>query len=211
MAGFKTHLTGGMLTGAGASTIGLLSFNLNITQVFSVFVMGSLGGILPDLDSDSGKPLTLLFGTISVLLPALLLNRVIDTASISPEFLVSYFVCCYFAINSLICELIKKVTIHRGIMHSIPFAVLSGELSYLLFISSSHSLATVIGLTVFAGCCVHMILDELNSFSLKFGFVPTLKKSSGTALKLKSANQSANIFIYFLIIGSTTAIVLFKV
>ena len=208
MAGFKTHLAGGVLTGAGASAISFLSFDLNIIQAFSVFVMGSLGGILPDLDSDSGKPLTLLFGTISVLLPALLLNRIVRQTSVSPEFLVSYFVCCYFLINSLICELVKKITVHRGIMHSVPFAVLSGEFSYLLFISSGHDMATIIGLSIFAGCLVHLILDELNSFSLKFGFIPILKHSSGTALKLRSANNLVTLLVYCLIIGATTAIVL---
>ncbi|OQY18683.1 MAG: hypothetical protein B6I36_06395 [Desulfobacteraceae bacterium 4572_35.1] len=93
MAEFKTHLTGGLLTGAGASILSLLSFDLNIVQAFSVFVMGSLGGMLPDLDSDSGKPLTLLFGTVSVLLPALLLNKIIGQITISPELLVGYFAC----------------------------------------------------------------------------------------------------------------------
>jgi membrane-bound metal-dependent hydrolase YbcI (DUF457 family) len=208
MAEFKTHLTGGIVTGVGASLIGLISFDLNIIQVFSVLVMGCLGGILPDLDSDSGKPLTLLFGTISVLLPALLLNKAVNSTSISPEFLVSYFVCCYFVINSLICELIKKITVHRGIMHSIPFAVLSGEISYLLFASSGDNIATIIGLSVFAGCLVHLIIDELNSVSLKFGFIPMLKKSSGTAFKIKSSSGWVNLLVYGLIVGTTTAIIL---
>lgn len=208
MAAFKTHLSGGIVTGGGASTIGLLSFDLTIVQAFSVFVMGTIGGILPDLDSDSGKPLTLLFGTISVLFPALLLNKVVNSTSISPEFLVSYFVCCYFVINSMICELIKKMTVHRGIMHSIPFAVLSGEIGYFLFASSGHNIATIIGLSVFVGCLVHLILDELNSFSLKFGFIPSLKQSSGTALKIKSSSGWVNLLVYGLIAGTTTAIIL---
>lgn len=55
MAAFKTHLSGGIVTGGGASIIGLLSFDLTIVQAFSVFVMGTIGGILPDLDSDSGR------------------------------------------------------------------------------------------------------------------------------------------------------------
>lgn len=207
MAEFKTHLAGGLLIGTGASAISFLSFDLNIVQTFSVFVMGSLGGILPDLDSDSGKPLTLLFGTLSVLLPALFLNKFIGQATITPELLVGYFVCSYLFVNLLICKLIKKMTIHRGIMHSIPFAILSGEIGYLLFVSSGHNVATIIGLSTFAGCIVHLLLDELNSFSLKFGFIPTLMQSSGTALKLKSANYLLNMVVYSLIIGATMAIV----
>jgi membrane-bound metal-dependent hydrolase YbcI (DUF457 family) len=206
MAEFKTHLTGGIVTGIGVSAIGLLSFDLDIVQAFSVFIMGTLGGILPDLDSDSGKPLSLLVEIVSILFPALFLNKVVNVTLISPEFLVSYFVCSYFLINFPGCKLIKKITVHRGIMHSVPFAVLSGEISYLFFFSSGEEIALLIGVSTFLGCLVHLILDELNSFSLKFGFVPRRKKSSGTALKIKSSCLFVNFIVYSLIIGITAII-----
>ncbi|MEA2039424.1 MAG: metal-dependent hydrolase, partial [Thermodesulfobacteriota bacterium] len=141
MADFKTHLSGGIVTGLGIATISFFTKELNITQVFSLFIMGTVGGILPDIDSDSGKPLSFLFGILSVLLPALLLTKINRHGGLSPEFLVSYFVIAYFIINRVICEIIKKLTVHRGIMHSIPFAVLSSEISYLLFISSGRTMS----------------------------------------------------------------------
>lgn len=207
MAGFKTHLTGGVVSGAGVAAFSLVNFDFNIIQAFSIFIMGVLGGILPDLDSDSGKPLVLIFGLISVLLPTLLLYKIAETKIISPEFLVCYFVGGYLVINYLICGVIKKFTRHRGIMHSIPFAVLSGEIGYLLFISSGSNIAKMVGISVFAGCMVHLLLDELNSFSLKFGLVPVLKSSSGTAFKFKSGSLSATLFVYCLVFSATAIIV----
>ena len=208
MADFKTHLSGGIVTGLGVSAVSFFTTELDIVQVFSVFVMGTVGGMLPDIDSDSGKPLSFLFGILSVLLPALLLTKINRQDGLSPEFLLSYFVIAYFIINNVICEIIKKLTVHRGIMHSIPFAVLSGEISYLLFISSGRTIAMIMGLAVFIGCIVHLILDELNSFTFKFGIIPILKKSSGSALKLKSDNNLISIFMYLLIIGITAVILL---
>lgn len=67
MAGFKTHLTGGILSGAGVALAGFLSGSLSMIQTAAIFVVGSVGGLLPDLDSDSGKPLTLLFQLVSLL------------------------------------------------------------------------------------------------------------------------------------------------
>jgi membrane-bound metal-dependent hydrolase YbcI (DUF457 family) len=206
MSGFKTHLTGGMASGAGISALSLVSFDFNMIQASSIFILGVVGGILPDLDSDSGKPLALIFGVLSVLIPTLLLHRITDSKIISPEFLVCYFVGGYIIINYLICGLIKKLTIHRGIMHSIPFAILSGEIGYLLFISSGPNIAEMVGLSVFAGCMVHLILDELNSFSFKFGLIPVLKSSSGTAFKIKSGNLFATLFVYGLIFGAAAII-----
>lgn len=206
MAGFKTHLTGGVVAGAGIAALSLVHFDFNTIQAGSIFIMGALGGILPDLDSDSGKPLALIFGLLSVLVPTLLLQRISATQIISPEFLVCYFVGGYLIINYLVCGLIKKMTRHRGVMHSIPFAVLSGQIGYLFFSSSGSNLAKMVGISVFAGCMVHLILDELNSISFKFGLIPVLKSSSGTAFKLKSDNLLVTLFLYCLIFSAAAII-----
>jgi len=206
MAGFRTHVLGGVLVGASFSAISFISTGLDIIQSYAVFTMGLLGGILPDLDSDSGKPLDIISGAISVLLPALWLTNIINEYSISAEFLIGYFTLSYFIINYIVCELLKKVTIHRGIMHSIPFSLLAAQIAYLLFKPSGLLLSTMAAGAMFCGCLIHLILDELNSFYLKFGFIPMLKKSSGTALKLFSDNVWINFFIYSLV-GLTTMII----
>lgn len=210
MADFKTHAAGGIAVGGAFSVTSLISFGLDPVQSFAVFTMGLFGGILPDLDSDSGKPLALISGMISVLVPALLLSKISVANTVSAEFLISYFACCYFIINYVICELIKKMTMHRGIMHSIPFSFLAAEIAYLLFNTSGQIMATMAALAIFCGCLIHLILDELNAFYFKFGFIPMLKKSSGTALKLYSKGFFANFFIYSLVFAATVVIFLKK-
>ncbi len=207
MADFKTHLTGGIVVGATFSAISFVSFEMNIIQSFAVFTMGLLGGILPDLDSDSGKPLALISGMLSVLFPALLLSQISSETSFTPELLISYFAFCYFVINYIFCELIKKMTKHRGIMHSIPFAFLCAEIAYLLFYPSGQNMTTMAALSVFFGCIIHLILDELNAFYFKFGFIPMLNKSSGTALKLYSKDIFSNVIILTSLTAVTAMIV----
>lgn len=206
MAEFKTHLASGLSTGAGIAIVSALYFHLNSLQVFSVAVMGSLGGILPDLDSDSGKPVNFLFGTIAVLVPALLLVKVSVYVTPSIEFLVFYFVVSYVVINNIVGELIKKITVHRGIMHSIPFSVLCGEIGYLLYLSSGPDLALAVGIAIFIGCINHLILDELNAVSIKYGVVPVIKRSFGTAMKIYSKSIFATLIVYCMLCGATAAI-----
>lgn len=208
MADFKTHLTGGIVVGATFSAISFISFEMNIVQSFAVFTMGLLGGILPDLDSDSGKPLALISGMLSVLFPALLLTQISSETSFTPEFLISYFAFSYFVINYIFCELIKKMTKHRGIMHSIPFAFLCAEIAYLLFYPSGQNMTTMAALSIFFGCIIHLILDELNAFYFKFGFIPLLNKSSGTALKLYSKDIFPNFLIFSFVLLMTIIIIL---
>jgi len=196
MAGFKAHLASGIASGAGISLIGFFLRGLSLTQAGAVFVVGSVGGLLPDLDSDTGKPLSFLFHLVSVLIPSLLLIKAIRIGGDSPEFLICYFAVSYLFINYVVCSIIKKITVHRGMMHSIPFALMCGGICYLLFLSSGKQVAIMAGTAVLLGCLVHLVLDEFSSFKLKFGFIPIPKKSSGSAFKFKSESLGATLFTY---------------
>ena len=202
MAAFKTHLTGGAIIGGGCAVIAVTVFHLTYIQTVSVFIMGMVGGILPDIDSDSGKPLALIFGTVSVLLPVLLLDKLSPESQLSAEFLVSYFVLSYLIINYLICGIIKSMTAHRGIIHSLPFALLAGEVGFLLFLPSGERVATMIAVSVFSGSLAHLILDELHSISFKYMIIPVVKNSFGTAIKLKSTHFLPTATVYALVIAA---------
>lgn len=199
MAGFKTHLAGGVASGTGLSLIGYSFQGLSPVQAGAIFVVGSAAGLLPDLDSDTGKPLAFLFQMVSILVPSLLFTKAAQQFGNSPEFLICYFTLSYLLINYGVCAVIKRLTVHRGIMHSLPFALLCGGIGYLLFKSSGRDLALLAGSAVLAGCLVHLLLDEINSFELKLGFIPFPKRSSGTAFKLKSDSIPATVFIYLLL------------
>lgn len=199
MAGFNTHVAGGLVVGAISAAVAVQVYHLDIIPTIAVAIMGTIGGLLPDLDSDSGKPLALIFGAMSILIPALLLEKLPIAKHFSPEFLVSYFVISFLFINVLICNIIKKMTRHRGIFHSLPFAVLSGELGYLLFLPSGHNLAMLVAIALFSGSLMHLVLDELNSLSFKYLIIPSFTSSFGTAIKLKSDSLLATAAIYGLI------------
>lgn len=197
-----------MVSGAGISLIALYSRDLNFTQAGAIFVVGSVAGLLPDLDSDSGKPLIFLSNLVSVLVPAMLFFEAARLSSFSPEFLICYFTASYLFVYYVICSMIRKITVHRGMMHSLPFAVVCGEIGYLLFVFSGRDVALVAGLAVFAGCVVHLFLDELSTFSLKLGIIPVVKRSSGSAFKLISASIGATLFTYLILLLAATAIFL---
>lgn len=200
MADFKTHLAGGIVSGAGFSAAGVAVNSLSLTQAGAVFTIGAFSALVPDLDSDTGKPLAFLFQLISVLVPCLFYHEAVKFGGHSPEFLICYFALAYLLMNYVVCALIKKMTVHRGIMHSLPFALLCGAISYWLFMKSGPQMAKMVGLAALVGCLVHLVLDELNAFKLKHGILPGLKKSSGSAFKLKSQSVLTTLFIYTLLV-----------
>lgn len=196
MAGFRAHLAGGMVSGGAVSLVGFSLKGLSLTQAGAIFVVGSVGGLLPDLDSDTGKPLTFLSQLLSILIPSMLFGKASQLGGDSPEFLICYFSLFYLFINYVVCSIVKRITIHRGMMHSIPFAFLCGGIGYLLFTSSGAKAALMGGIAVFLGYFSHLVLDELSSFKLRFGLIPILKNSTGTALKFTSPSILTTFFTY---------------
>ncbi len=200
MADFKTHLIGSVAMGALFAAAGAGFKVLNPTQAGAVFVVGSVSGLLPDLDSDTGKPLSFLFHLVSVLAPALFLGKFVQLWGYSPERIICYFTASYLLLNYVVCGAIKKITRHRGMMHSVPFCLLSAGVAYLLFLQSGRDPAVFTGVAVFFGCLGHLMLDEFSSFHLKYGIFPAAKRSRGTALKFAANSIPATVIFYFLLV-----------
>ncbi|MBU1171915.1 MAG: metal-dependent hydrolase [Proteobacteria bacterium] len=207
MPDFNIHLTAGVLTGTAMATAGFIGHDLDPIQAGAVLILGATGGLLPDIDSDSGKPLALLFQLVSVLIPILVYPHVKPGLVTDITFQLCYFPIFYLFINYLACPMVKKMTRHRGMMHSLPFAFLSAEAAYILLDSSGKFIAFYGSLSVFCGCLSHLILDELHAMSLKFGFIVVVKRSSGSALKLVGNDIFSTFVTYSLLLLFSTALV----
>ncbi len=200
MPEFKAHLAAGVLSGGAVAAWGIVTHDLNLVHAGAVAVLGTTGALLPDLDSDSGKPLALLFQLISVLVPVLLYPYMRRSGGQDIPFLLCYYTAPYLFINYGVMPLAKRLTRHRGMMHSLPFASVLGEAAFLLLFPSGMITAIYGGLAVLAGSLSHLILDELSAMSLAFGFIPAVKRSTGSALKLKGMHFMSTLFIYALMI-----------
>ncbi len=196
MAGFNAHLTSGLAAGAVFASAGSAAGFLTPTQAGAVFILGAVGALLPDLDSDSGKPLLFLSQVVSVLVPSLLWLRVVGRLGFSPETLICYFTLAYLVVHHGVCGLIRRVTTHRGMMHSLPFCLTCAGLAYLLLESSGRGPAAWAALAVGCGCTLHLMLDEYHAVYLRFGFLPAVRRSRGTAFKLRSESLAGTLMAY---------------
>lgn len=208
MPGFKTHLIGGNLAGASLAAMGMMSHDLTTVQAGAVWVLGATGGLIPDIDSDTGKPLALMFQWLSVLIPVLVYPYIRPLYGSDTAFMLCYFPLFYLMLHYVACPVVKKLTRHRGMMHSVPFAVISAEAAYLLLAGSGPMMAFYGGLSMFAGCMVHLVLDECQSMDLKFGFIVILKRSSGNALKFTGNTPGVTVMTYLVLCLFTLALVM---
>ena len=181
MADFKTHLSvAGTLSGVLA--IGCLHTGLaEPKDALLLFTMGTVGGILPDIDSDHSIPVNILFSCLATLAAFFSVFSKIGTYSIIESLLL--WLAVFLIVRYLVFKLFKRFTVHRGVFHSLLAAVffcfLSATLLYDVFALPS-ALAWLSACFIVFGYVIHLLLDELYSVDM---MGVRLKKSFGTALK----------------------------
>lgn len=182
MANFKTHISVAAIASGLLATV-CLGAGLATPQEVVIFsVIGTLGGILPDIDLNHSSPTKIIFTSLAIIFAFLVMFNRADTYSILELWLV--WGLSYAAVRYLAWQMFTQFTIHRGIIHSIACALffwfLTTTLCYYLFDFSKVS-SWMTGFFIFFGFVVHLLLDEL--YSVDF-MNHRLKNSFGTALKI---------------------------
>jgi len=198
MADFKTHITVstalGVAYGGGAYVFYQPYFENPTATCVLAGTLCSVSGMLPDLDSDSGVPLRESLTFASACIPMLLLDR-FQKYGWQTEMIVLAGAVIYGVVRFGLGTLLKKYTVHRGMFHSIPAALIAGEAAFLLCSYGNEYVRAYKACAVMLGFMSHLVLDEIWSVKVSGGRIG-LKSSSGTAMKLWSGSLWANISTY---------------
>lgn len=198
MAKFQTHVTFGVLW-AVIYTAGIFcSKTLGMVPCFVTAVLSLIGAALPDIDSDNARPTRFLFGILGAACPILLIQYLPKYWQTDELF--CFMILAYLFFQYVLSALFAAFTEHRGIIHSIPAAVIFGELTWIIFHTSSIQVRLIYSGGIMGGYFVHLILDEIFSVDL-FGM--RLKKSAGSALSFKgdSVFSTAAAYVVILVLG----------
>lgn len=182
MADFHTHLRFAAL-GSGGFSVALLSVHqATPTEAFSYFLLGTIGGLLPDIDAENSIPVRLAFGLGSLVGAFLAAIYLPWGYSLGERLLVG--VLTYLLLRYVVLAAFNASTKHRGVIHSLPAALFFGfaitGISHHLF-HTPPIVAWWQGAFTSFGFILHLLLDEWYSVDL-YGM--QLKVSFGTALKL---------------------------
>lgn len=194
MADFKTHITTSTVLGIGYGAVGYWQWHLPLETCILAGGLCSVSGMLPDLDSDSGRPVQEMTGFAAAIVPMLMLER-FQEFGWSRETIVLAAAVLYVVIRFGVAELFKRYTVHRGMWHSIPACLICGLLAFLIVAGQDLDIRLFKSGGVMAGFLSHLVLDELWSFSLRSGRL-NIKRSFGTALKFWGRDRWANLSVY---------------
>ncbi|MBF0620543.1 MAG: metal-dependent hydrolase [Magnetococcales bacterium] len=186
MAGFKMHVSVAAMASGLSATALMGSGQVDHGQVILLFTAGTVGGILPDIDSDNSTPLSLAFTIFSVAFAFLSVFALWPRFSIAELGIV--WLVAYLIGQIGLFRVFADMTVHRGIIHSIPAGFVMGLLALLMgyyLFGIPVLVAWWMGIFVMGGFFVHLLLDEL--YSLNLLSPGGVKHSFGTAFKLYSS------------------------
>jgi len=206
MAGFQTHITVSTALGAGMTWWGHEHYGLGWSTCAVAGGLCAIGGMMPDLDSDSGVPARETISFAAAVVPMLLFNRLRNQYGLDVEHMILFGAPIYLFIRFGLGTLLKLFTIHRGMFHSIPACVIAGMIAYLICDSGMSLMRIFKGSGLALGYLSHLVLDEIWSIEIR-GVTTRVKRSFGTALKLFGDNAAANSLCYGMLIAVGLAVV----
>ncbi len=210
MASFRSHISLGIASGI-LGTFGLVSLALTDAPSFLSVVMVAvvLGSVLPDMDSDSGIPFHVSFGSFALVAAVLTMISAYHETPHDNIRVGLWAVGTFAFVYIIIGALFKRFTRHRGMAHSLPAALLSGLVAFFLAVHFSFPdmQAFILGIAMMIGYIGHLTLDELYA-AVNFHGTPFIpNKALGSALKFKSDDVVINFAVYgaiiFLLAGNT--------
>lgn len=101
----------------------------------------------------------------------------------------------YLIVRYCLPQVIGRLSVHRGMYHSIPAMLIAGLIVYLEYGSPDRHLRIVLAVGVMLGFLSHLVLDEIYSVDIN-GIRIKLKSSAGSAVKLFSESWGANLACY---------------
>ncbi|PID47136.1 MAG: hydrolase [Proteobacteria bacterium] len=182
MANFNTHISVAAVASGLISTLCLQVGLVDSKDAMLLMLMGTIGGILPDIDLKYSYPSRIIFSTLGIIVSFLWILSAENVLSISELWVIGIII--YLTVRYGLWKLFNHYTVHRGALHSVIAAFLFMQLTTVIsfhFYGRDDFTAWLIGFMVFIGFLIHLLLDEL--YSVDF-MNRRIKRSFGTALKI---------------------------
>lgn len=188
-----------MLAGAACTFCATSLFHVTAIDSLAVGTLCAISGILPDVDSPYSKPTEYILSICSTLAPAFTLQYLKEYQQ-SPTHILLLIIGTYLGVRFGFRFFIKRFTVHRGMFHSIPAALIWALIVFIVFNPSAALIQSLLAASALIGYVLHLVIDEMFSFVDLTGGTVYPKKSAGTALKFFSESSFSNFFSYGLLI-----------
>ncbi|ADU65583.1 metal-dependent hydrolase [Desulfurispirillum indicum] len=182
MAMFDTHLAAGTVMSGALATLAVTHENVPLSLALGLVLAGTLGSVLPDIDAPQSRPTRVMLSIFAMALSLLICIRLVS--SIPFWALPLLYGICFLGLRVVLESVLQRFAVHRGIIHSIPAALVATTATAVAshtLLGSSALQSWWLALFVLAGFLIHLVMDEVYAVNISGA---KLKRSFGSALKL---------------------------
>jgi len=201
MAGYRQHISFSGLLGVVFGFVSVYILGFTPVQGALAGILCWVSGMLPDLDSSSGRPVRELFSLLAAIVPLEMMGHFWEWGG-DAEGAMLIAVVTYIVIRYGGAAMVCKMSVHRGMFHSIPAMIIAAELAFLGYRSDDLKVKCLMAAGVAAGFLSHLLLDEIYAVQWT-GVRLKLNKAAGSAMKMFGKSFFPTAFTYCLLIGLT--------
>lgn len=182
MANFTTHIGAGTVQAGILATLTLAADVVAPENLVAVTLAGVLGSILPDIDLKDSRASRMMFSGLGVFASFVALFHFASHYSVVELMII--WLGTLAAVRYGLHALFHRLSVHRGIWHSLLAALLCAALTAALmrYVLGRHEGVAWLGAAfLLLGYLQHLVLDEVYSVDV---MNRRIKASFGTALKI---------------------------
>jgi hypothetical protein len=150
-----------------------------------------VAGLLPNLDAGGSGPAREISGLVAAAIPMILMETIpaIRAGGITRVAIV--VVIAYLGTRWIIVRFFDRFSTHRGMLHSVPAAIITAEIVYLMFYDLRVLERMFVAFAAFIGYFMHLMLDGYENVAL----LPKGEKKP-KAMKIKGASWASTWTLY---------------
>ena len=195
MAQPTSHFSFSTLLGIGYALFGVYVLNIQPELAVLAALAVMIGGVLPNVDASDSPPAKEFGGFLAALAPIILME-LYPSLKLGGTARIALVVICSYLITKLVVQrFLTSFTVHRGMLHSIPAAIVTFELVYLLFWDMATFIRLYIAAGAFLGFIMHLIVDATGNIDF-WGRAMGNSTRKPAALKLAGPSWGGNFAWY---------------
>ncbi|MCB0360362.1 MAG: metal-dependent hydrolase, partial [Bdellovibrionales bacterium] len=163
---YRSHFTFATLFSILYAIAGIYFFSLSPEHAFLTSVVIIIAGMLPDIDAGNEPPARELGGLVAAVFPVAMIELFPSLKESGISRIALVVVCGYLLVRVIVIRGLQKFTARRGIIHSIPAAILTFEVAYLLFWDLPRGIRLFVATGAFLGFFTHLLIDAWGNFDL---------------------------------------------
>ncbi len=195
MAQYQSHISFSVFIAAAYAFLGGFLFDLPLEQLLLSSVIVVVAGMLPDVDATGGVPEREVGGLLAAVAPIIVLEFFPGLHSGGVARIALVVISAYLLTRYIVVRALQKYTVHRGMIHSIPAGIITGQLVFLLFWDLHWFNRLFLASAAVVGYLSHLFLDGYTNLDL-VGKAMGKEKKQSPALKFFAPSWGANLVMY---------------